>query len=261
MIKLETLYSSNIPIDCHILKGRLETEGLDCFIFDENIVWVHPFKAVAIGGVKLKVPSDQFEIGNEIIKQLNRGKLIDENGEYGIAEIFHSEFEKQLEILKIKSDIRKNLVLIDKPNEIDTKVLNRYEIDLIIESEKDFQILYNKKLNFTLKNFLYELFDFDRSIFSYLRIRPVEYYLDKEIVDKLNSMVSSNSSDFCPICSSNNVKYGYAIDYKWDILYLILSLIFAPFPLIRKNFHCFDCGYDFTKKKSATNSNASCQAK
>ena len=229
MIKLETLYSSNIPIDCHILKGRLATEGLDCYLFDENIVCVHPFKAVAIGGVKLKVPSDQIEIGNKIISLINRGKLFDENGEYGTAEIFHSDFKKQMEILKIKSDIRKNPTLINKPNEIDTIALNRNEIDFIIESEKNFQRLYNKKLNFTWKDFLYELFDFERSVFSYLRIRPVEYYLDKDIVDNINYKVLSNFSNFCPNCKSDNVKDGYAIDYKWDILYLILSLILLLF--------------------------------
>lgn len=249
MIKLKTLFSSNIPVDCYILKGRLETEGLDCFIFDENIVWIHPFKAVAIGGVKLKVPSDQFEIGKEILKRIKQGKLIDENGEYEIAEIFHLEFEKQMEILKIKSIFRENPALIDNPKEIETIGINSDELDLIIETEKNFQVFYNKKLNFTWKDFLYELFDFDRSVFSYLRIRPVEYYIDKEIVNNLNSKVLSNLSYYCPNCKSDNVRYGYAIDYKWDILYLILSLILVPFPLIRKKYHCFDCGCDFKQKK------------
>lgn len=104
-----------------------------------------------------------------------------------------------------------------------------------------------------MKDFLYELFDFDRSVFSYLRIKPVEYYLDKEIVDKLESKVLYNPSSSCPNCKSDNVKYGYAIDYKWDILYLILSFVSAPFTLIRKNIHCFDCGCDFKQKMTAAN--------
>lgn len=68
MTKLLTIFSSNIPVDCHILKGRLSTDGIDCFIFDEQIVWVDPFKAVAIGGVKLKVPSNQFDLVIETMK-------------------------------------------------------------------------------------------------------------------------------------------------------------------------------------------------
>lgn len=250
MIKLETIFSSNIPIDCHILKGRLESEGLNCFVYDENIVWVHPFKAVAIGGVKLKVPSDQLDLANEILKQIEKGNLFDENGEYKTSEIFNSEYDRQLEVLKIKSEIRKNPTLLDKPVKLETSILNQNEIDSIIDSEKKFQILLNKKLGFNWKNFLYELFDFDRDVFKYLRFRPVEYYLDKEIVDNFNNKTLSNSSNSCPKCKSDNTRNGYAIDYKWDVLYLILSLLFfTPFPLIRKKTHCFNCGYDFKKTK------------
>ncbi|WP_321998027.1 DUF2007 domain-containing protein [Draconibacterium orientale] len=246
MIKLETIFSSNIPIECHILKGRLEREGLNCFVFDENIVWVHPFRAVAIGGVKLKVPSDQLDLANEIMRQIENGNLFDENGEYEIAKIFHSEFDRQMEVLRIKSEIRINPALIDRAIQIETTMLNRDEIYSIVDAEKEFQTLFNKKLNFNWKDFFYELFDFDRDVFKYLRYRPVEYFLDKEIVDNYQSKNLSDRAVFCPNCKSNNTRHGYAIDYKWDILYLILSLLFlVPFPLIRKKTHCFECGFDF----------------
>lgn len=253
MIKLETLFSSNIPVECHILKGRLEVEGIDCFVYDENIVWVHPFKAVAVGGVKLKVPSDQFDLAQQIVYQIKKGILFDENGEYKITEILHSEYEKQLEIIKIKSEIRNNQALLDKPMEIKARILNRSDIDLIVDSEKDFQALSNLKFIFTWNDFLYELLDFNGDVFKYFRIRPVEYYLDKEIVDNYKSKSSSDYAAICPNCKSTNTRNGYAIDYKWDILYLILSLfIFAPFPLIRKKIHCFECGYDFKKQMTVS---------
>ncbi|MCU4154574.1 DUF2007 domain-containing protein [Carboxylicivirga sp. A043] len=254
MNKLKTLFSSNIPIDCHILKGRLEREGLNCFVFDENIVWVNPFKAVAIGGVKLKVPSDQFELAEKILEQIKKGNLFDKNGEYEIASILNLEFEKQTEILRIKSDIRKNPALLIKPIKIKSTILSRNDIGLIIDSEKDFQTLTNKKFKFTWKDFFYELLDFDGDVFKYLKPRPVEYYLDKEIVDNYTSKSTSDAAVICPNCKSNNTKNGYAIDYKWDILYLILSLLIAtPFPLFRKKTHCFDCGYDFKRQKAAAN--------
>ena len=98
------------------------------------------------------------------------------------------------------------------------------------------------------------MFDFDRDVFKYLRYRPVEYFLDKEIVDNYKSKSLSDIAVICPNCKSNNTKHGYAIDYKWDILYLILSLLFLiPFPLIRKKTHCFECGFDFKKQKAAAN--------
>ena len=245
MIKLETIYSSTIPVDCHILKGRLVSDGLDCFLFDENIVWVHPFKAVAVGGVKLKVPSDQIEIGKKIISLLEHNKLTDENGEYQVEDVFNNEIRRQNEILEIKSSIRKTPSLMEHPDDIKTVTLNREEITLLINSERAFQDLSNKKLNFTWKEFLYELFDFDRSVFRYLRIRPVEYYLDKDIVANYNSHTKSYPDVVCPVCQSENVSNGFAVDYKWDIVYLVLSLLIVPLPLIRKKHHCFDCGSDF----------------
>ena len=66
-MELKTIYTSNTPVECYIIKGRLESEGLDCFIFDDNIIWVNPFRAVAVGGVKLKVPSVQVEFAEKIM--------------------------------------------------------------------------------------------------------------------------------------------------------------------------------------------------
>ena len=249
MIQLETLFSSNTPVDCHLLKGRLEREGINCFVFDENIVWVHPFNAVAVGGVKLKVPADQLELAKTILEQIEQGHLFDENGAYEIAKILHSEYEKQVEILRIKSEIREKPALFDRPMEIKSSMLSRNELDQIIDSEKDFQTWSNKKFQFTAKDFFYELFDFDRDVFKYLRIRPVEYYLDQEMVDYYRSKSSSDVAVICPNCKSDNTKNGYAIDYQWDVPYLILSLLlYAPFPLVRKKTHCFDCGYNFKKQ-------------
>lgn len=246
-IKLETVFSSNIPVDCHILKGRLESEGIDCFVFDENVVWVHAFRAVAVGGVKLKVPADQLELAAATIEQVKEGCLFDEKGEYKISDVVDAEYERQEEILNVKAALRTNPALPDKHSKIKSSILSRDEIDEIIDAEKDFQQLANKKLHFTWKDFLYELFDFDRDVFQYLRIRPVEYYLDKELVDRLKSRIANETALICPNCKSDNTKYGYAIDYKWDLLYLVLSFLLAPLPLIRKKWHCFNCGYDFKK--------------
>ena len=50
----------------------------------------------------------------------------------------------------------------------------------------------------------------------------------------------------CPNCRSNNIKYGPQTQSKYSWWGLILSLLFvAPAPVIRKGFHCFNCGLDF----------------
>ncbi len=80
MYLLETVFSSTSPIECYILKGRLACDGIMSFVFDEHMVWVHPFRAVAIGGVKLKVPADSLEKARKIMHSVGQGALIDEKG-------------------------------------------------------------------------------------------------------------------------------------------------------------------------------------
>ncbi len=46
IMELITVFTSNITIDCYIVKNRLESEGLECFIYDENFIGVNPFRAV-----------------------------------------------------------------------------------------------------------------------------------------------------------------------------------------------------------------------
>ena len=90
-MQLKTVYTSLTPIVCSIVRGRLDSEGITCFVYDENIVWVHPFRALAVGGVKLKVPEDQLERAQKIISLLETGRLCDENGAYAMADMFENE--------------------------------------------------------------------------------------------------------------------------------------------------------------------------
>jgi hypothetical protein len=247
-----TIYVSNIPIDCHILKGRLESEGFDTYIFDENIVWVHPFRAVAIGGVKLNVPFEQASGAKLIIESISNNQLVDNDGIYDVADALDKAILRQNEILRIKSQIRKNEGHLDKAIEIKYELLASEEIEQIIKEENEFSAWSQKIFRFSWNEFWAELFDFDGQVFKYLRQKPVDYYIDKELVDLYDGNKKDNSIVVCPRCQSDNVSYGYAIDYKWDIPYLILSVIsFMPFPLFRKKFHCFDCGNDFKKLKTS----------
>lgn len=250
MTRLITIYSSNTPVDCHIIKGRLETGGVLCFIYDEHIVWVHPFRAVAVGGVKLKVPVEQFDYSKKIIDSVQHGKLLDVNGKYDQSTVFENERKRQNEILEIKCRIRENPSLLDEPQKVESVWLNRDEMNELINAEKEHQNISKRKFVFSWNQFFYELFDFDRNIFKYFRTKPVEYYLEKELTDCYKNQEEKETKLNCPRCGSDNVKYGYAIDYKWDPLYIILSLlVYTPFPLIRKKYHCFNCGYDFKKHR------------
>ena len=40
------------PIDAHLLKTKLESEGIDCYLIDENTVSVMPLYNITVGGIK-----------------------------------------------------------------------------------------------------------------------------------------------------------------------------------------------------------------
>lgn len=56
--------------EANLFKLRLENEGVDCYLFDENIAGMDITYDVAIGGIKAKVNSSDTERVKEILKVL-----------------------------------------------------------------------------------------------------------------------------------------------------------------------------------------------
>lgn len=48
-------------IDAHLFKIELENEGIECFIFDEEIVSINPLYSNAVGGIKVKIKSTDID--------------------------------------------------------------------------------------------------------------------------------------------------------------------------------------------------------
>jgi DNA-directed RNA polymerase subunit RPC12/RpoP len=61
-------------IDAHIVFGRLEEEGIRCWLKDENTATVTPFFSNAIGGIKLMVDKQQLEQAKELLSQFLQEK-------------------------------------------------------------------------------------------------------------------------------------------------------------------------------------------
>lgn len=59
MSTLVTIHTFVLPSEAHIVKGRLEAEGIRCFLQDELTVQVYHFYSHAIGGIKLQVPTEE----------------------------------------------------------------------------------------------------------------------------------------------------------------------------------------------------------
>jgi DNA-directed RNA polymerase subunit RPC12/RpoP len=64
-----TIATFTYPHEAVIIKGRLEAEGINCFLQDELTVQVNNFYSNAVGGIKLKVKRDEVEKAKEILKE------------------------------------------------------------------------------------------------------------------------------------------------------------------------------------------------
>jgi len=81
-MKLVTIKTFTNSVDAHILKTILETEGIESFIFDENMASMYPMTVNNIfGGVKLQIAEADLELALEIIKECDSSKLTDSNGD------------------------------------------------------------------------------------------------------------------------------------------------------------------------------------
>lgn len=60
-------------MEATLIKSLLEGNGIDVYLYDENISRLNPFYSSAVGGIKLLVPDDQVEKARETLREY-RGK-------------------------------------------------------------------------------------------------------------------------------------------------------------------------------------------
>jgi hypothetical protein len=61
--------SFTYPYELAILRSRLESENIECFVKDELTVQVNPFYSNAIGGIKLQVRESDLQRAIVILKE------------------------------------------------------------------------------------------------------------------------------------------------------------------------------------------------
>jgi predicted RNA-binding Zn-ribbon protein involved in translation (DUF1610 family) len=64
------IYSYDNYVSAHIAMGRLEEDGINCWLKDENTVTIDPILTNAVGGIKLMVASSQAERAAGILRTL-----------------------------------------------------------------------------------------------------------------------------------------------------------------------------------------------
>lgn len=78
-VKLITFRTFDNSINAHIVKTRLESDEIECYLFDENISALNPLYNVTIGGIKLKIKNIDIEHAEEIIKESESPEFLDED--------------------------------------------------------------------------------------------------------------------------------------------------------------------------------------
>lgn len=76
-----TIRTYAYSIDANLAKTVLENEDIDCFLFDENINTIYPLYAVATGGIKLKIYSEDAAKADEILKEWENKPILNEKDE------------------------------------------------------------------------------------------------------------------------------------------------------------------------------------
>ena len=80
-MSLVVLRTFESPVEAHVLRSKLESEGIHAVVFDENVIGVMPIYSVGIGGVKVMVLEEDVEVAQELIASIDAVAFTDEHGE------------------------------------------------------------------------------------------------------------------------------------------------------------------------------------
>lgn len=79
-MKLVTVQAFDNAIDLALLKSKLESEGVACYVFDEFTVTINPLLSNGVGGIKLKINESDAEKVSLILREIQVVAAIDEQG-------------------------------------------------------------------------------------------------------------------------------------------------------------------------------------
>jgi hypothetical protein len=79
-MNLITIKTFDNAISARLLKGKLESEGIACYIFDEEMVSLNPLYSGAIGGIRLEVNDYDLKFAQEIIDSIDNAPIIANDG-------------------------------------------------------------------------------------------------------------------------------------------------------------------------------------
>jgi hypothetical protein len=145
-----TLKTFTYPYELAILRGRLEYEGIECFVKDEFSVQVNPFYSNAIDGVKLQVKQSDIENAIKILKANGYtvdedvqpyklyGKLDNVTSKFPLIKNLRLEFRLMIIIAIIVGFLAYLFFLLTTPSTIENLTEKTWCVDKIVYHGKDY---------------------------------------------------------------------------------------------------------------------------
>lgn len=87
------------PIEAHIVCGRLQAEGIDAIVSDDQTNLANWEWRQAIGGTRVRVAEDQFEAARALIAELDGGAFSLEPDEAGQPPPYRETWSSRLALL------------------------------------------------------------------------------------------------------------------------------------------------------------------
>ena len=65
---LVTVTTASELMEANIMKSKLQSEGINCFLADEVTIGINPLYSPALGGIRVQVSSHDLELARQILK-------------------------------------------------------------------------------------------------------------------------------------------------------------------------------------------------
>lgn len=88
--KLVQINSFDNPLDANMFKSKLESEGIECFLPDENTVSANMFLSTAVGNIKVMIKESDYEKAQKVISDYKSElNIIEETYDDGYSDKHH----------------------------------------------------------------------------------------------------------------------------------------------------------------------------
>jgi hypothetical protein len=80
-VALVTILSFETSIEANLVKAKLQSENIECYLLNENFANLMPLFNVATGGVELQVDSTNAEAAHELLKEMRTAPITNDRDE------------------------------------------------------------------------------------------------------------------------------------------------------------------------------------